>query len=80
MPQHSTRFLITLAVIVVACASVFVAFARTIPCAWCHEPWGVHERLAGDLCRSCAKVFDRRRLQIGYRRSLLRRLQIWRAA
>lgn len=66
-------FLLILTPLVIACC-------RVIPCAWCHEPWAIHNRAAGDLCRSCAGVFDAHRVKIGHKRSLLRRLQIWRAA
>ena len=66
--------------LVVAFTTILITYCRLIPCAWCREPWAVHHRAAGDLCRSCAAVFDLHRIKIGHKRSLLRRIQIWRAA
>lgn len=70
----SARFYVITILIVAMCISIFVAFARVIPCAWCHASWGIFPRAVGDLCRSCSRAYDHQLLRIGRRRSLLRRI------
>jgi hypothetical protein len=40
-PPASPRFYAIATMIVLACISIFVAYARIIPCEWCHEPWAI---------------------------------------
>lgn len=79
---NDTRFIVIAIMIVFALicilTPILIAYCRLIPCAWCREPWAIHRRAVGDLCRSCADVFDHHRVKIGHKRSLLRR--IWRSA
>lgn len=76
----SLRFYALAILIVLAFIWIIVTYARLIACSWCREPFAIYPRASGDLCRSCARVFDHQRERVGRRRSLLRRIQIWRAA
>lgn len=53
---------------------IVIAYCRTIPCKWCRGSWAIHPRSVGDLCRSCAKTFDKNVARAARRRSLLRRI------
>jgi hypothetical protein len=68
-------FAFSAAVVVLLTVLIFVSYARLLPCNWCRSPFGVHSRAAGDLCRSCATVFDKHRAKIGYKRTLLQRIR-----
>lgn len=80
----NARFIAIATLIVLGVITAFtplvIAYCRQIPCYWCHEPWAVYPRAAGDLCRSCAGVFDTQVARVGRRVSLLRRLTGRRAA
>lgn len=82
--EPSARFYVRAILIVLAflviLTPVVISYCRLIFCAWCREPWAIHHRTAGDLCRSCADVFDTHRAKIGHKRSILRRIRIWRTA
>lgn len=74
----SARFYAIAILIVAMTVWILLRYARLIKCSWCREPYGIFQTNAGDLCWSCAGVYDRAHLKAQRRRSLLRRL--WRSA
>jgi hypothetical protein len=70
----NARFIAIATLIVLATIWILASYARLILCAWCRSPWAIYPRAAGDLCRSCAGVFDTQVQRVGRRVSLLRRL------
>jgi hypothetical protein len=76
----NARFYVIAILIVLGIIWILASYARLILCAWRREPWAVYPRAAGDLCRSCAGVFDTQVQRVGRRVSLLRRLTGRRAA
>jgi hypothetical protein len=54
--------------------SIIWRYARLIKCHLCKAPYAVFARSSGDLCWSCAGVFDKNVARAARRRSLLRRI------
>jgi hypothetical protein len=74
----SVRFYVIAFLIIALFLWIVVRYARLLKCHLCKAPYAVFARSCGDLCWSCAGVFDKNVARAARRRSLLRR--IWRTA
>ena len=74
----TARFYLIAALVVLLCVWIFDRYAQLLKCSWCREPYGIFRTNAGELCWSCAGVYDHAHQKAQRRRSLLRR--IWRSA
>ena len=74
----NTRLIVKCVLIAILTAIVLLRYARMLRCSWCRDPYGIFQTNAGDLCWSCAGVYDRAHQKAQRKRSLLRR--IWRSA
>ena len=78
-PEMPNARFIAIAILIVAMTAwILLRYARMLRCSWCREPYGIFQTNAGDLCWSCAGVYDHAHRKAQRRRSLLRR--IWRSA
>lgn len=55
----SARFYVIAFLIFAMLVWIIWRYARLIKCSWCKAPYSVFARSCGDLCWSCAGVFDR---------------------
>jgi hypothetical protein len=68
------RFILIAIAIVTLTTAVLLRYAKACLCDNCKDPWAVRIRSTLQLCRVCARSYDRAVGKVRRRRSVLRRI------